>query len=102
MYSGRYVIIITLLLLYTASQGDAQYDVSEPLYRITYLTSDDGLSQNTVDCILKDSRGFMWFGTQDGLNRYDGYSFVVYRNDPDDLTSLGGNLVNDHHQRWWL
>ncbi len=81
MYSGRSVIIIILLLLFTAIQGEAQYDVSEPLYRITYLTSDDGLSQNTVDCILKDSRGFMWFGTWNGLNRYDGYSFKVYKHE---------------------
>ena len=40
------------------------------------LTIEDGLSQNTVNCIVQDSRGFMWFGTQDGLNSYDGYAFT--------------------------
>ena len=38
----------------------------------------DGLSQNDVNSILQDSRGFMWFGTYDGLNKYDGYEFIAY------------------------
>jgi ligand-binding sensor domain-containing protein len=41
-------------------------------------TTKDGLSQNTVNCILEDSRGFIWFGTKDGLNRYDSHEFVIY------------------------
>ena len=48
-------------------------------YRISHITSDAGLSQNTVDCIFKDSRGFIWFATWNGLNRYDGYTFKVYK-----------------------
>jgi hypothetical protein len=57
------------------------------------LTSEDGLSQNTVTSILQDSRGFMWFGTEDGLNKYDGYSFTVYRHDPDDPYSLRDDSI---------
>ena len=64
-----------------------------PDFKFTHLSLEDGLSQSTVEPIIQDSRGFMWFGTQDGLNRYDGYNFVVYRNDPSDLTSLGGNQI---------
>ena len=64
-----------------------------PDFKFTHLSLDDGLSQTTVISILQDSRGFMWFGTQDGLNRYDGYNFVVYRNDPNNLNSLGDNRI---------
>ena len=44
-----------------------------------HLTVDDGLSQSSVTCIFQDRKGFMWFGTQDGLNRYDGYKFKVFQ-----------------------
>jgi ligand-binding sensor domain-containing protein/signal transduction histidine kinase len=53
----------------------------------------DGLSQSSVNCILQDSRGFMWFGTNDGLNRYDGYDFVVYQSDPDGEDGLSHDTV---------
>jgi two-component system sensor histidine kinase ChiS len=53
----------------------------------------DGLSQNTVYSICQDSKGFMWFGTQDGLNRYDGYGFKTYRNDPGNANSLSNNYI---------
>lgn len=58
-----------------------------------FLTIDDGLSQNYVFDILQDSRGFLWFGTKEGLNRYDGYSVVAYRSDPYDTSSLSFNTV---------
>lgn len=45
----------------------------------SHLTINEGLSQNTVNCVLKDRQGYMWFGTQDGLSRYDGYQFKVYK-----------------------
>lgn len=60
----------------------------------TYYTTDDGLSQNMVDCILKDSRGFLWFGTWYGLNRFDGYNFLVYKNNPNDSNSLNNNFIH--------
>jgi ligand-binding sensor domain-containing protein/serine phosphatase RsbU (regulator of sigma subunit) len=58
-----------------------------------HLTIEDGLSQSSVTCILQDRSGFMWFGTQDGLNRYDGYNFKVFKNDPADSTSLTDNFI---------
>lgn len=52
-----------------------------------------GLSQSTVRCILQDSRGFMWFGTGDGLNKYDGYKFTRFKCDPEDTPSLSDKSV---------
>lgn len=52
-----------------------------------------GLSQSAVNCIHQDRRGFLWIGTEDGLNRYDGYSFTVFRRDPADPGSLAHNFV---------
>ena len=58
-----------------------------------HLTIEDGLSQSSVTCILQDKSGFMWFGTQDGLNRYDGYNIKIFKNDPGDSTSLTDNFI---------
>lgn len=57
------------------------------------LTIEDGLSQNMVNDIILDKRGFLWFATKDGLNRFDGYSFKVYRNLPGDSNTLSSNYV---------
>jgi ligand-binding sensor domain-containing protein/signal transduction histidine kinase len=57
------------------------------------LTIEDGLSENSVLCILQDSLGFMWFGSWDGLNKYDGYEFTVYTPDPQDPNSVSDNSI---------
>jgi two-component system sensor histidine kinase ChiS len=48
--------------------------------------------------MLQDSQGFIWIGTQDGLNRFDGYTFTVYKNDPDDANSLSLNSILSLHE----
>ena len=63
--------------------------------RFAHLTSNDGLSQGYITAIVQDHRGFMWFATRDGLNRYDGNSFVVYKNNPNDPSSLSSNFIQD-------
>ena len=67
---------------------------------------ENGLSQNSVLSILQDREGFMWFGTKDGLNCFDGYSFKVYRRQSGVETSLGNNFVfslrEDSHGRFWV
>jgi ligand-binding sensor domain-containing protein len=63
--------------------------------KFTHLTTNDGLSQSNVKAILQDRRGFMWLATQDGLDRYDGNAFVVYKHNPNDPGSLSANLVMD-------
>jgi ligand-binding sensor domain-containing protein len=73
---------------------------------VKYLGIEQGLSNNAVTCIYQDSRGFMWFGTYDGLNRYDGYGFKVYRNVIGDSNSIGFNsmatLEGDAMHRIWV
>ena len=61
--------------------------------KFTHLFSEHGLSQNTVHSILQDRRGFMWFATEDGLDRYDGYNFKVYKNIPQDSSSISDNFI---------
>ena len=61
--------------------------------RFKRISIEDGLSQSSVTCILQDRKGFMWFGTQDGLNRYDGYEFWIYIHNPDDLSSISDNYI---------
>ncbi|MBN2347982.1 MAG: hypothetical protein JXJ22_04045 [Bacteroidales bacterium] len=79
------VIIILLLLISRISiTNDIKFD---------HITSNDGLSSNTLSCIFQDSRGFIWFGTNAGLNRYDGYSIKEYKHDPDDSLSLVSNVI---------
>jgi len=80
-------------------------DADTPL-RFDHLTVRDGRSQSWAQAVLKDSRGLMWFGTWDGLDRFDGSAFRVYRNDPEDPHSLGftsvATLFEDSHGRLWV
>lgn len=64
----------------------------------SHYTVDDGLSQGTIYSLLHDRKGFMWIGTQDGLNRFDGYDFRTFKNDPRDPGSLSNNWVWCLHQ----
>lgn len=61
---------------------------------VAYLGINEGLSNNSVRCILRDHKGFMWFGTFDGLNRYDGYNFKTFRNKLNDSSSLINPFIN--------
>ena len=62
------------------------------------IAIEQGLSQNTIYCIRQDRKGFMWFGTQDGLNKFDGYDFKVYKHDPQNPNSLSNNVVRAIHE----
>jgi signal transduction histidine kinase/ligand-binding sensor domain-containing protein len=67
-------------------------------YYFRHLQVENGLSNNAVICTLQDKRGFLWFGTKDGLDRYDGYAFKVFRNDPDDSGSIGSNFIHSLYE----
>jgi signal transduction histidine kinase/ligand-binding sensor domain-containing protein/CheY-like chemotaxis protein len=78
----------------------------EKQYMFTSLNSDQGLANNRAYCFLRDSKGFIWIGTADGLSRYDGYSFKTYKNDPDDSTSIRNSsisyLAEDYNGKIWI
>lgn len=81
-------LIILMALIWAANpQGQTNQIKFQP------LRGEHGLSQVTVRCILQDHKGFIWFGTQDGLNKFDGYSFTVYRHDEEEASSLSNNSI---------
>ena len=57
------------------------------------ISIEQGISQSTIFSVLQDRQGFLWFGTQDGLNRYDGYTFTVFKHHVDDSTSISDNWI---------
>lgn len=66
-----------------------------PNLNFEHFGTREGLSQINVNCIIQDSRGFMWIGSRNGLNRYDGYKFITYRYDSKDEHSLSNNMITD-------
>jgi ligand-binding sensor domain-containing protein/serine phosphatase RsbU (regulator of sigma subunit)/putative methionine-R-sulfoxide reductase with GAF domain len=62
------------------------------------LSVEDGLSNNNVNCIFQDSKGFVWMGTQDGLNRFDGYEFTHFKHNPKDTKSISSNVIWAIHE----
>lgn len=84
-------IVTMFLLLTTLVRTLHAQQFFNPVF--SRFTIDNGLSQNMVYTICQDQEGFMWFGTKDGLSRYDGYEFKTYRYDPFDATSLSGNTI---------
>lgn len=80
---------LAALCLLLASPVPAQ----KSAVRFERLASQQSLSQSTVNAIVQDPQGFLWFGTQDGLNRYDGQSFRLYKNIAGDTTSLSDNAI---------
>lgn len=94
-------LITAVLICFTAIAGAAKD--SPPVF---YLGIEQGLSNNEVNCIFKSSNGYMWFGTFDGLNRYDGYTFKIFRKEIDNPRSLMNNRVQgmeeDQYHRLWV
>jgi len=90
----RYLSVI--IFLFSASINISQtYELAgeKPQFKFKSLSIEQGLSQSNVRSILQDKQGFLWLGTQDGLNRFDGYNFLVFRNIIDDSNSLSHNYI---------
>ncbi len=79
---------------------------SQSNYKINQITTEDGLINNTVSCVYQDSRGFIWIGSNAGLQRYDGINFINYREKSSNPNSLSNNYVNkiieDSHGYIWV
>lgn len=97
----RYTILLLLLLTGTALKGQLRTEAP----RFSYLDREDGLADNNVQAILQDPDGFMWFGTRNGLCRYDGYDMRIYRHTKGP-NSIAGNrilsLAMDHQGYLWI
>ena len=65
--------------------------------RFNRVSIEHGLSQSSIYCITEDSKGFMWFGTEAGLNKYDGYNFTIYTPEKDNPKSLSNNYIYSMH-----
>lgn len=95
---GVYCLFL-LLLLSTKNYG-------QPKYKIENYSTEQGLSHRRINCMIKDQEGFMWFGTWDGINRFDGHSFVTFKPTPADTYQLGNNrigrIVEDQSDHLWV
>jgi len=88
---------IILIFLFTTVCGNFSIAQSSDIV-FSHLSVKDGLSQNSVTSILQDSKGFMWFGTHDGLNKYDGTGFKTYRHERNNPNSISNNYIWDLYE----
>ncbi|GAB4014402.1 ligand-binding sensor domain-containing protein [Spirosoma koreense] len=99
----RYVSWLLIMLLHTALWAQQPPLVT---YEFNHIQQADGLSFNYVNCFFKDRDGFLWIGTNNGLNRFDGSRFTIFRRDPANPHSLGNNTVHaicqDKSGHLWL
>lgn len=98
--------LIISCILFSVTESLFHQSLSAQTIKFKHLSLQEGLSQLRVNCIFQDKQGLMWFGTQDGLNYYDGYTFRSYRHDPSDSTSISNNVVlsiyEDKKGRFWI
>ena len=74
--------------------------------RFRHISNEQGVSNSSITCIFQDSRGFIWFGTRDGLNRYDGAKIKIYRNSPNNPGTISDNFIRciyeDSNHKLWI
>jgi ligand-binding sensor domain-containing protein len=101
MANLRYLFCLLLLVFAGVVTCYAQTGI-----KFKHLGINEGLSQNSVFCMLQDYNGFVWIGTEDGLNQYDGYEFTIYKHKNEDKTSLSHSQVNalleDNQHNLWV
>lgn len=97
----RLVVFMWGLILLVSVQAFAE----DNIFAFRHLTLEDGLSNSNINCIVQDSTGFIWFGTENGLNKFDGYKFTTYFSDANQPNSLYSNeilsmLVDSDGELW--
>jgi ligand-binding sensor domain-containing protein len=114
IFSGNSRLFLLFILAFSInsparddkSPGRRSSDGSGPKILFNRIPTELGLSQNVITCRWQDKAGFLWFGTKDGLNRFDGYQFKVYRQNPNDPTSISDSSITaifeDKKGRMWV
>lgn len=101
IYKHLKIVLIIFISLFSLDTVLAQYEG-----QFEHLSIKDGLSNNDITDMTQDQYGYLWFASQDGLNVYDGYIVRIFKNDPDDSTSLPSNNVNavfeDSRKKLWI
>ncbi|MBA4407490.1 histidine kinase [bacterium] len=104
--SAKYLFSVLFISLVISFSTSSQSANNPETFQFRQIKVEDGLSQSSVNCMLQDRKGFLWFGTANGLNRYDGYNFSVYVNDPLDTTTISDNgilsLFEDNDGFIWI
>src|ERR1700742_5131672 len=96
------MLVAVLLFFLRALTGYGQ----APKLSFKHLGYEQGLSNTSIESIVQDYRGYMWFGTRDGLNRYDGHEMRTFRYSPADTGSISDNYITcvfeDSHKTLWV
>jgi signal transduction histidine kinase/streptogramin lyase len=99
-------LLLAIPMLFLCLEGNAQFQKFSSDLFFNRFTTDDGLSEASVNAILRDSKGFVWLGTDDGLNRLDGNQFKIFKREANDSSSIIGNKVHalweDNTSRLWV
>ncbi len=99
----KIILLITLSALYITPCHAHIYETD---ISFNHLKKKDGLSDNLIFSIFQDSKGYMWIGTSNGLNRYDGYNFKKFHHDPENSGSIGHNVITwiceDNNKNLWF
>ncbi len=100
------IFILKYIFLYFIFSIPVLLHSQQPEFRFKHITTQTGLSNNIINCIIQDHMGFMWIGTMEGLNRFDGYNFRIFEKNLDDSSSLADNMVFDiyldHKNTIWV
>ena len=99
-------IILILVCIFSCLKISTSYANIRESFNFKNITIEDGLSQSTVETIYQDSKGYIWIGTNDGLDRYNGYEFKHYKHDKYDKNSIANNyivdIIEDKNEYIWV